>query len=283
MHRISEATIEDFEEILAFLRRNGVYENPWFLWEVCRSLQRPEEGSRIVLCRSGNSLVGLESFFDYTTIPQPDPYPDRNHQLAVSLDAVDRGALAELLNELPTEKMGQFIVSRPFILEYFRGLPDANVHDPQYFYTVSRERFKPVEGEAVVELTAADAGLFEGCERKFHLENFEGEHRNFAILRNSKLGSSVGTGPIPPKRPDLGQRAVAISGLHTETPYRRLGLGRRLVSYVTELILREGNVPFYWTEHDNIASQNLAKSLGYWQFAEQRSCYWRKPEGFRGL
>jgi predicted GNAT family acetyltransferase len=57
-----------------------------------------------------------------------------------------------------------------------------------------------------------------------------------------------------------------------------MGLGKRLVSHVTEIILQDGNVPIYWTEPENIASQSLAKSLGYYQIGQKIIYRWRKKE-----
>ena len=125
-------------------------------------------------------------------------------------------------------------------LEEIRGYFDIFPED--LFFTVSSERFRPVAGEEVVELTSADAGLFEGCETQEVWERnwpyLSEAHHCFGIVRDGKVASSTYVGPIhdqfrdsdlPPG--ELESPVIAISGLHTETRYRRMGLGKRLVSY----------------------------------------------------
>jgi GNAT superfamily N-acetyltransferase len=118
-------------------------------------------------------------------------------------------------------------------------------------------------------LTAADAHLFEGCERQPNWEYYDWGRRHFGIVRDGRVATSTCVALIPPGEPRT--RVMAISGLYTETRYRRMGLGKRLVSYATELILREGYIPIYWTEPDNTASQSLVKGLGYWQVMREKS------------
>ena len=97
-----------------------------------------------------------------------------------------------------------------------------------------------------------------------------------AILRNGRVATSASLAPRTPKGATRC-RVMCISGLYTQRRHRRTGLGRRLVSYLTELILRDGNVPEYWAEPDNVASRNLAASLGYWQYAQKVDYLWRRP------
>ena len=59
--------------------------------------------------------------------------------------------------------------------------------------------------------------------------------------------------------------------------YRRRGLGRQVVSHVTDLVLRAGARPTYWTSAENLPSRALAKSLGYEEFAHTICYAWRRP------
>jgi predicted GNAT family acetyltransferase len=46
--------------------------------------------------------------------------------------------------------------------------------------------------------------------------------------------------------------------------YQQMGIGKALVSRVTEATLEQGKVPHYATWVANLASSNTAHSVGYW-------------------
>jgi len=73
-----------------------------------------------------------------------------------------------------------------------------------------------------------------------------------------------------------GWGITSIAALYTEQRYRRMGLGKRLVSHVVELILAEGHTPVYWTTPDNVASQGLAEGLGFRRYGTTVDYLWRK-------
>ncbi|HIE26401.1 TPA: GNAT family N-acetyltransferase [Candidatus Poribacteria bacterium] len=214
---------------------------------------------------------------DQTKVPAGDRAPgyDPGRDYDVRMDAEDASAAEAMIAALPSNQLGHFTIFRPLIQEYFEALPGMERSEGDLYFTVSLERFRPVAGEEVIELTAADAGLFEGCERQRRWEDMGEEHRVFGIVRDGKVATSTGVAPITPAIATK-RRVIAISGLYTETRYRRMGLGKRLVSYVTELILQDGHAPLYWTEPDKVASQSLAQGLGYWQIAQNMTYLWRK-------
>ena len=270
----------DREEILAFLERRGLAENAWLISCVFDTLQRREMSESVVICRLREELVGVAWILDRRKIPAEDTDFNPGRDYDVRMDAVDREAVEALIEAVPTDQLGSFDIFRPMIQEYFGELRGAARMEGDLYFTVSPECFRPVAGEPVageevVGLTAADAGLFEGCERQRRWEHMGEEHRVFGIVRDGRAATSTGVAPITP---DTGttRRGIAISGLHTETRYRRMGLGKRLVSYVTDMILREGHAPIYWTEPENTASQALAKGLGYWQVGQEIRYLWRK-------
>jgi len=82
----------------------------------------------------------------------------------------------------------------------------------------------------------------------------------FAIVRNERAATSTGIGPVTPAI-ETKRRVMVISGLYTETQYRRMGLGKQLVSHVTEMILRDGHVPMYWTEPEKPHRRRWLKDL----------------------
>ena len=53
-------------------------------------------------------------------------------------------------------------------------------------------------------------------------------------------------------------------GVDVRAEYRGSGVGKALVSCLTEAILAEGKVPYYSTLVSNLQSSNLALRIGYW-------------------
>ena len=285
---ISIALRSDWEEIFDFLDRQGLAENAWLIWSVSDALQRDEVWEIVLTCslrspttssygRRRHQIVGVAYMLNQRKVPVEDRAPgfDPGCDYDVRMDAENSSAVEAMIAAFPSDQLGRFSIFRPLIQAYFDTLPGVSRREDDLYFTVSPERFRPVSGEEVVELTAADADLFEGCERQPRWEDMGEEFREFGIVRDGRVATSTGVAPIAPAIA-MKRRVIALSGLHTETPYRRLGLGKRLVSYVTELILRDGDMPLYWTEPDNVASQALAQGLGYWQIAQQMTYSWRK-------
>jgi predicted GNAT family acetyltransferase len=52
-------------------------------------------------------------------------------------------------------------------------------------------------------------------------------------------------------------------GVDTLPAYRNRGIGKAMVSAVTEYILNRGIIPYYSTNASNIASGRITDSLGY--------------------
>jgi GNAT superfamily N-acetyltransferase len=285
---VTTASRSDFENILAFLDRQGLAENAWLTGSVFAALQRSRfSGSRkagdevwetVLTCRRRHQIVGVAYMLNQRKVPVENRAPgyDPGYDYDIEMDAEDASAVEAMIADFPSDQLGHFSIFRPLIQAYFEALPGVvRRGEGDFYFTVSLERFCSVAGEEVVKLTAADAGLFEGCERQRRWEYMGEEHRVFGIVRDGRVATSTGVAPITPARA-MKRRMIAISGLYTETRYRRMGLGKRLVSYVTELILRDGHAPLYWTEPDNAASQALAQGLGYWQIAQGMRYLWRK-------
>ncbi len=276
MYQVSKASLADFDEIAAFLEQRGLAQNVAILQPMHPEMWAWEEWS-VLLCRRGRQIAGVETVFDHRKSRRPSGWkPTSDYE--GSMDCVDKWAVKALVAALPPGR-GRFRLLRPVVQEYFDQLPGVERGDADFYFTVSPERFRPVAGEGVIELTAADGALFEGCERAALGDPLalvrEGSGRKFAILRRGRVAASAGVGSMTPHT-GTKREVIAISGVFTEPQYRRLGLGKRLVSHVTELILSDGNVPIYWTEPDNLPSQALARGLGYWQFGEMTTYFWRK-------
>ena len=275
MYRTSIASSKDREEVIAFLGKQGLLENAWLIWDISTVFQYNPDGIySLLICRLHDDIVGVAFILDYRRIPPSSSGSKPDHDYDSRIDAANRDAVKALLEAFPTDALGNFRIFRPMIQEYFRELPDAKRIEGDLYFSVSAERFRPVTGESVIELTADDVGLFEGCEKKRSWEHSKSQV--FAIMRDDRVATSVRVGAVIPKTAKAKRRVIAIIDLYTETKYRRMGLGRQLVSHVTGKILNDGNVPIYWTEPENFASQSLAKSLGYWQIGQMITYRWRK-------
>lgn len=271
MYFTSVARVEEREEILGFLEMQGLEKNAWLLWDANRMIPAAEDGQEVIVCRAEGKIMGV-AYVLHVTDAWLGTKPDFDFR--VHMDAVDIMAVEALLNVLPEQKLGSFWLFNPMIQDYMSHLDGVETQCNALHYTVSRDQFKRVQSDEVVELTAADAGLFDGCEKQPNWE-YMSNSRIFAIIRDGQAVSSVCCDPIGTKAPS-GRQVIALGGLYTETPYRQKGLGKQVVSYATEMTLANNNVPMYWTEHDNWASQALCKSLGYSQYARNMVFMWRK-------
>jgi len=278
MHRISLATGPDLEEAVGFLERRGPLENAWLLSDLEHARLSPALW-KVLVCRREQEIVGVATVLDYRATPPPTGRR-RRYANDADMDCVDRAAVEALVEALPEGEWGRFAVLSLAAREYFEAAPGVDRGDTDFYFTVSADQFRPVEGEEVIELTAADGHLFEGCERAAEGDPLaavrQGSGRKFAILRDGRAVASAGVGSILHKTPRRCG-VMAIAGVFTESRYRRMGLGRGLVSHVTELILADGDLPMYWTSPDNCASQTLAKALGYWQYGTMTTYLWKRP------
>jgi hypothetical protein len=280
MYKVRMATPQDRTQVFDFLVKRGLLENAWLAWYFDNAFKAQEhsEWDQVwspFICCSAESILGAAFITHYR---RSSDYKGRHDYQAI-LDAVNAPVLCALAERLPDEELGDFFLHQPFAQGFFDSLPNAKRSGGDPYFTITPQQFRPVSGESLSLLTAADQCLFEGCEQQFDWEHRNEGSKVLAILREGRVASSLSTSPLPPA--DLpGPRVAGIGALHTEIPYRRQGLARRLVSYTTELVLKEGHLPMYNTEPDNIASQNLARSLGYWQYARRFSYEWRKPKGW---
>jgi len=277
MHRVSTASTSDREETVDFLERRGMLENIWLLRFAQDAFRLPEI-YQVLLCRVNEELTGVALISDLSNL-RPLSTGKRPYDYEAWMDCVDRDAVQSLVEALPPARTGRFVLMRPVLHEYFNDLPGVGRGRTDYYFTVSPERFRPVEGEEVIELTPADGALFEGTERAARrnpLHNLKGDTRMFAILRKGRAATSAATRLLT-RSANTGHGVRTIDTVITESCCRNLGLGKRLVSHMTKLILAEGHAPTYWTDPDNFASQALAKALGYWQYASEITYLWRKP------
>lgn len=57
--------------------------------------------------------------------------------------------------------------------------------------------------------------------------------------------------------------------IETKEKYRKKGYGKAVVEKISRDLIRDNIVPIYWVNKENIASINLAKSLGFVKIADE--------------
>lgn len=193
-------------------------------------LQLELECTRIL---DGNRLVPF-------SCPNPDP-PNRvvvvrfhDRSMVFLRDDVDETIADRLLSSLPDDMKSA--VSR------VRQLLDLDVE---------------WSGSTYVAMSPFDAMLTAGVtEQPGDQEN---GGRSFGIID----GDEVMSGCSSSREND----SAAEAWVWTHERVRRRGYGRRCVAAWANDQLRQGKVPFYSHEHDNLASRQLARSLGLsWVF-----------------
>jgi GNAT superfamily N-acetyltransferase len=268
VYRTTAARAEDFGQIQSFLKRRPL-ETAFLIQSVWYALGDPGHPGAVLVCRHGSQIEGVA--FSVARSGREGASP---RTLDVQMDAASPGAAGALVAALPEGTTLHVQVFAPAVEQFLDSLRGVQRHEDDVYYTVSPDEFRPTTGPDVVELTEADAWLFDGCEQEPNWEYRDEESRLFAVILNGGVAASVASTPITPEGA-ADPRAVSVGALYTESRYRRRGLAKRLVSHVTELILRDGNVPAYWTGPANLASRRLCEGLGYRHYAQNVNYVWR--------
>ncbi len=221
MLRAVRTSIGNMDAILQLLERRRLH-NAWLIWFAWDALHDPDHSGEVVICRSGSQLLGAAYLGQRPLRDEKAPA-----DFDVHMDAVSADAARALTEALCPGAIGHFQLFTPETRQFFDGLEDAKRHEDDLYYTVSAEHFRPVGRPDVVEMTEAEAGLFEGCERQPDWAHAHEESRLFAIVLDESVAASVCCTPITPNGA-TAPRVVSIGALHTETPHRRQGLGRRM-------------------------------------------------------
>ena len=126
-----------------------------------------------------------------------------------------------------------------------------------------RETFIPTVPQYTVRtLTQEDEPLFVGCEGSTQHALGQPDRYVIGIVAQERIASSVVVATVI----DNTHWSKAIAGigeLHTQTAHRRKGMGRDLISFVTQQFLQNHDAVLYYTTPDNTASQRLIAPLGY--------------------
>lgn len=272
MDRVDIASKSEKPAALEYLESRGLVENAWVMWPVSDTLDAGDSAAgRVLVCGRGGELAGVAHVMMVDDKWTKKPAYDYQ----VEYDAEDENAAALILQACPAASTGEFLPSRSELQAYFAALPGVAVRPSDLYHTVTPADFMPVPPGEVSELTEADAALFEGSGQPPNWENVNPESRLFAVVRDGRAACSLKLTQIGPVAPS-GRRAMAVGALYTEEPFRRQGLCKQLVSYATEMVLRAGDAPMYWTAPENVASQALCQGLGYKQYWQRTKYLWRR-------
>ena len=80
---------------------------------------------------------------------------------------------------------------------------------------------------------------------------------NYALLRVDEEIVSIAS------RKDSGSGLCRISNVYTKPEHRNKGYSRKLVTYLTEQILKTGNLPCLFVDQHNPVSNHLYQKIGY--------------------
>jgi len=153
-----------------------------------------------------------------------------------------------------------FTPSAVALMEEFVKKDGQTITGPDLKYICTRDVFKPFTPDKDIEITVTDDPK--------EIEQYQDERfpNSFSYPNNQILVIAVArrNGKIVGQ---AGAQADADTlwqiGVDTLPEYRQKGIGKAMVSALTEYILQQRNTPYYSTIESNAASRALAASLGY--------------------
>lgn len=138
---------------------------------------------------------------------------------------------------------------------------------------VDREHFVPTSGTEACRALGPDEGhLIENWPRDAYDDWIPAELRDAYMkhpLENCFWVRMEGQIPAAVAWMEIQTRQAWEVGVGTHRDYRRRGYGRAVVSAATRATLDRGLLVVYTTAWTNIASQRLARGLGYIPYGEQ--------------
>jgi GNAT superfamily N-acetyltransferase len=265
------ATADDYQQIAECLGCHGMIANALVIREVWWALRADGPGGwSVVVHRRAGDVAGVMTLLR--------PYVgDNAYDYIGSMEADDEQAVLALLDTLPAGQVGCFNTYSPRVQAVLDHVCEVTRYPGGPRMTVREERFRPAATEGIHEITLEDAGLFAGLEQPPWDCEGEPGGRHFVVLRDGHAVSRASWIPLMVE-PVFAPPIIRITYVATDAHYRRQGLGRQVLSHVTDLVLRAGARPLYWTSVDNFPSQGLAKSLGYEEVARHVCYVWRKPQ-----
>jgi GNAT superfamily N-acetyltransferase len=224
------ATREEYAEIADYLERHGVVANAWVIREVWWALWWDDAGGwSVVVHRRAGTIAGVMTRRRRRKGEQP--------QVQVSMDADDEEAVLALLDTVPAGATGHLNIHSPRVQAAMDRLPGVTRYPGGPLMTVTGERFRPVPAEGIREVTSEDAALYQSLdEPPWDCEGEEGG-RHFALIRDGE-GLSRATWIPLMLEPVFSPPIIRITYVATAEAYRRQGLGKQVLSYVTTSLPR---------------------------------------------
>jgi GNAT superfamily N-acetyltransferase len=184
----------------------------------------------------------------------PDPY-------WVRLDALDEEAVAVLMRRMPLTERHTLSVHRPWIgtllAESYGMHPNGT---GVYGYFIDQTQLIQHPDPAVRALRPADVTLVErshcGWSRSYFQRLFAQGRKPWAVIQDGTIVCRASSG-----YPDAYSEEVV--GVWTHPQWRGRGLARKLVSALAADILERVRYAAYTTTYDNLASQTVARSVGF--------------------
>lgn len=211
-----------------------------------------EPATRLHLAWDAGAISGV-------LVRGPGPFnPDPDW---LRIEACDAAAVHTLMAQVELTPRLVFSIHRPWIGQLLRehyGL--APTGTGVYGYTLEHAQLVAHSPGAAQLLTARDAELVErsGCgwTPGYFARLFSEGRRPWAILRDGKIVSRASSG-----YPHAESEEVV--GVWTHPHWRGNGLARELVYAVTADILQRFRYVTYTTTYDNLASQAVARAVGF--------------------
>lgn len=135
---------------------------------------------------------------------------------------------------------------------------------PDVKYACSHDTFRPADAPGHVAITVVegdritDLYRYQGFREALHYRS-DHPRPDMAATVASRAGNIVGIAGAKADCELMWQIGVEVIGLE-----RGKGIGRALVSRLTEIILQKGKIPYYSAAVSNIHSRAIATGLGYW-------------------
>ena len=131
---------------------------------------------------------------------------------------------------------------------------------PDLKHICTKDIFKPYKPEKDIEITViSDPGQIEKHNEDRFPNSLTNPNNPILVIALAKYrGEIAGKAGAEANTDTLWQ-----IGVDTLEPYRQKGIGKAVVSALTEYILDQRNIPFYSALESNTASRQLAASLGY--------------------
>lgn len=266
MKGILLTTSDEKSKAINFLKRTSFINNVDFI-DVVNTSFLQSESYQLIAAYSDDEIVGIIGLRHYT---------DNPYSYFVQVAASDIETIQFLLLFVPKGENARIRVTTTLAAQYLTGLPYAKKDQVDVYFMADKSTIIPVPYGEIIPMGKGHIPLFDGCEGWAKFSLIRGNYSPneiYALLRDGKVASSAIIGPIF-EDPNGEKNVAGIAAFYTEEKYRRKGLGKQLISFLTELLLKKNDTVLYYTTPDNYASQNLARSLGYIEVFKSTDFLW---------